>query len=233
MVELIYLNLNSISMDPYDYGSIIPQAKLHELAPIRSSKRYREWLGSQWLRRYVLSERFNLPLNLLQFKFTAKGRPWCTNIPHIDFNIAHSGHWVVMALAEQPIGVDIENLSSIRDQLAIARHYFSYDEYEQLQQTLPVWQKHRFYQLWTLKEAYLKQTGLGITAGLNHLSFHLDAKNIQLASKLSHLPHFYLFYFHHYWQALACRYRSTIDHYEIDPNGYYYAVCPSLIAETS
>lgn len=112
--------------------------------------------------------------------FTANeyGKPALDRHQHqqsLFFNVSHSQGRLVMAIARQDhVGVDIEWASRPRRVARIAARYFAPAEVDGLM-ALPVSQQlHRFYQLWTLKEAYIKARGLGLAIPLQQFSFDLD-----------------------------------------------------------
>lgn len=88
------------------------------------------------------------------------------------FNLSHSGKRLVLAVACFPdIGVDVERSDKSRRVEAIAGRYFSSKECEALLQMPKEQQQSRFYDLWTLKEAYIKACGLGLVIPLQHFSY--------------------------------------------------------------
>ncbi|HUQ08940.1 MAG TPA: 4'-phosphopantetheinyl transferase superfamily protein [Steroidobacteraceae bacterium] len=92
----------------------------------------------------------------------------------LHFNVAHTRGLVVMAVGRMPeIGVDVERIDpGVR--LAVARRYFSAPEVAALDALPPGEQPRRFQRLWTLKEAYLKALGTGISGGLGSMTFHFE-----------------------------------------------------------
>lgn len=82
------------------------------------------------------------------------GRPTVANHKHWegDFNLSHSGDWIVLALTTNGrVGIDVEEIKPVNKDIM---HYaLSKQEFHKaLHQPL-----HAFYELWTLKEALLKQ----------------------------------------------------------------------------
>jgi 4'-phosphopantetheinyl transferase len=92
----------------------------------------------------------------------------------LHFNVAHTRGLVVMAVGAMPeLGVDVERIDpGVR--LAVARRYFSAPEVAALDSLPPEERPRRFQRLWTLKEAYLKAIGTGISGGLGVMSFHFE-----------------------------------------------------------
>lgn len=109
------------------------------------------------------------------FKKNDYGKPSISNsslsIP-LCFNISHTDGLVVMAVTlDQEIGVDVEYLPRLGKMLEIASSFFSPIEMKQLLDLPPEKQEHRFFDLWTLKEAYIKACGMGLSIPLDHFSY--------------------------------------------------------------
>ncbi|MGB5324450.1 MAG: 4'-phosphopantetheinyl transferase superfamily protein [Pseudomonadales bacterium] len=94
-------------------------------------------------------------------------------IDALHFNLSHSGDWVVAALAPWPVGVDVEHTERKNDVLSVARHYFFGAELAELHSFPEQEQRERFFDYWTLKEAYMKARGEGIALGLENFGFRL------------------------------------------------------------
>lgn len=112
------------------------------------------------------------------FANTATGKPFIQNLPHFHFNVSHSGQWLVCATDTQPVGIDIEKILPL-DVLAY-REQLSVAEYYSLRAMPAAHQLEHFYELWTLKESYLKLTGAGINAPMNSLTMQLIGNNYQV-----------------------------------------------------
>lgn len=95
----------------------------------------------------------------------------------LRFNLSHTRRYIVCAVTRRDdLGVDIETTQRKNDVLNIADRYFSQREITDLFD-LPEHQQHnRFFDYWTLKEAYMKARGEGISLGLGNFSFTLPAK---------------------------------------------------------
>lgn len=115
-----------------------------------------------------------------RFEIHEKGRPSIAPglAADLDFNIAHTAGLVVMAAGRGlRVGIDVEAFARRRN-LEIARRYFSPREIAGLRALPPADQPRRFLELWTLKEAYLKAIGMGISGGLGSMTFDLGAGGI-------------------------------------------------------
>jgi len=93
----------------------------------------------------------------------------------IRFNVAHSGGMVVCAVAcGREVGVDVEDLERRAPAPLVVRRYCSPAEAADIESHGDAGWATRFLSYWTLKEAYLKARGLGISVPLADVEFTLD-----------------------------------------------------------
>ena len=103
------------------------------------------------------------PMQLV-FGRTKQGKPYVENAG-IFFNLSHSNGVVAAAFSPCEIGVDIEAVRPVN--LRIAERYFSDCDRRYLAQAVDQEDAfHRFFAMWTAKEAYLKRHGAGLAGGL-------------------------------------------------------------------
>ncbi|MCU7794971.1 4'-phosphopantetheinyl transferase family protein [Aeromonas caviae] len=157
---------------------------------IRQPGRQREYLLGRVLLRRLLAERLHCPAGSLAFHIGEHGKPMLCN-HHWQFNLSHSGDWLVLALCrEGPLGVDIEMGLRRRPILPLAKRFYAPSEYQWLSAQPREEQHSAFYRLWSRKEAVLKAHGDGISAGLDKICFlpeqawqlnnHLDNRHYEI-----------------------------------------------------
>jgi 4'-phosphopantetheinyl transferase len=134
------------------------------------------FLASRVLLRSVLSRYWDLQPSEWRFTANEWGRPEIANtgVPRgLRFNLSHKPGFVVcLAGYGRELGVDVEDASIRRPNLLdLADRFFSRAEAAGLRQTPPAYQLDRFYELWTLKESYIKARGQGLSLGLSRFSF--------------------------------------------------------------
>ena len=136
-------------------------------------------LFADLLTRYILIQNLGLKNEAISFKYSSYGKPFVEGFSDVHFNISHSGEWVVCAMDEKPVGIDVEYIAPV--DLHIAETYFSNSEKEQLFALKQSEQLHFFYELWTLKESYLKFKGEGLSIPLDSFSIsNVGKRNIVL-----------------------------------------------------
>jgi 4'-phosphopantetheinyl transferase len=135
--------------------------------------------------RHVLTEVTGaLPPEGWRFSRTALGRPLIAN-PELDwltFNLSHTRKLVVCAVAARAeLGVDIESLER-EAPLEVADRYFSPAEAEDVRSLPPARRPRRFFEYWTLKEAFVKARSLGLTLPLDGFTFQIsEPEGIRIA----------------------------------------------------
>jgi len=100
----------------------------------------------------------------LELTYGSSGKPYFKEYP-IYFNLSHSGEYVVCAVSDREIGVDIQEHKG-GDTERIAKRYFSGGEIRALDTCEEGQRTKLFFDLWAAKEAYGKYTGGGITESL-------------------------------------------------------------------
>ncbi len=133
-----------------------------------------QFLVGRLLLRYMLSKHYQLSYHSINIVYNDYGKP-TLSANDIYFNIAHSGKWVVCAIADSPVGIDIEKINKWRP--IVARRLFSADEYKVLLTHKGRARDDYFYTLWTLKESYSKAIGRGLTLPFNALNIKKSQLN--------------------------------------------------------
>ncbi len=117
----------------------------------------------------------------LSFARDVMGRPYLsTPADHgIDVNLSHSGTYVAAAVSTVGrIGVDVEIERPVHE--GVAERCFAPAELNLLRNTPVILRTSRFFQLWTLKEAYIKAVGGGLTLQRKRISFDLGGDAIRV-----------------------------------------------------
>lgn len=122
-------------------------------------------VAGELLARYSVGHYLGKPEQEINLMFGEKGKPHIENLVDIHFNISHSGHYVVCAVAPQEIGIDVERIRKAN--LRIAERFFSPSEIHDLMACEEKTRMQYFITLWTIKESYLKAIGRGLTQHLN------------------------------------------------------------------
>jgi 4'-phosphopantetheinyl transferase len=173
----VWLAPEALVDDPHAHDALratLPEDEAARLEAFRAGTPRRLYLLARGLQRSMLSRLVpGVAAREWRFERSEAGRPSpaAVHATDLDFNIAHTNGLVVMAAGRgMRLGIDVEG-SGRRRSLEIARRYFSAREIAALEALHADAQQRRFIELWTLKEAYLKAIGTGISGGLDSMSF--------------------------------------------------------------
>lgn len=94
--------------------------------------------------------------------------------PAFVFNLSHTYGLVACALARRgELGLDVEQVRISDDLVAVARHMFSAVEADHIGALAGEARAEAFFAYWTLKEAYLKARGFGLSLDTKSFAFNL------------------------------------------------------------
>lgn len=127
-------------------------------------------LVSRFLLRQILGSFLSVPAQEIIFSYNQYDRPYLEG--GVDFNVSHAGNRIVIAVNPKgKVGVDIEKIKPIEDN--VANICFTSEEKEYINQENG-FDLERFFELWTLKEAFIKAHGQGMSYPLLAFYFQID-----------------------------------------------------------
>lgn len=138
-----------------------------------------EYLVTRAALRVVLSE-YNVHINPKKwfFKTNKYNKPYVANAGldrPIYFNLSHSKNLIVLVVSRiEEIGVDVEHLRRGGSIFELAGSVFNDIEMQQMNELLGSKKRIRYFDLWTLKEAFLKAKGVGLHQPLSTFSYIFD-----------------------------------------------------------
>jgi len=130
------------------------------------------------------------------------GKPYLPDYPQIHFNLAHSENMVLAVFADTEVGCDIEYTKEA--DLELAKRFFCPEEYAFIAGLDGEERDSVFFQLWTLKESFLKVTGMGMELPLNAFGFYLSGGKIKVRQSYDKSGYSIRQYsFGRYWAAVC------------------------------
>lgn len=101
------------------------------------------------------------------------GKPFLANNKNVFFSISHSGNRVMCAIADSPVGCDIEQTGRVS--YKVAKRFFSEGELEVIESLEGEEAKAVMRtKLWCLKESFGKLKGGGLSDAIGKMVFILD-----------------------------------------------------------
>lgn len=125
--------------------------------------------------RRLLGGYLGQPAAAVRFAYGPRGKPSLAGEPaSLRFNVTHSGGLALLAFTTGfELGVDVEPLRPVEDAEAIAERYFSPAEAAVLRGLAEPERSRAFLRGWTLKEAFIKATGDGLSRPLDEFEVPL------------------------------------------------------------
>lgn len=150
-VHLFYTDVSGL--DPEKEYPCISEYRQNKIVKLKRDTDKKLSLGAELLLIYSLQKYYPGISIPFEIKVGERGKP---QIDGVHFSLAHAGTVAVCAVADTPVGVDIEKTS--RSNAGVAKKYFNENE-----------QKYEFSYIWTRKEATVKADGGGIALGLENI----------------------------------------------------------------
>lgn len=136
------------------------------------------FLAAHALLRSALSALAPVPPKGWRFRRGSHGKPYVDEPArhrHLSFSLSHAAGRVAVAVASGcEVGIDVERVDPAVGGLENPEWYLAPAEIRGLGLLPPARRLDRFFALWTLKEAFLKASGLGLSVRPPDLSFDLD-----------------------------------------------------------
>lgn len=180
-IELWYCHEENVSRAQIDAcGALLSADELSREARYRLTQIRDRYRLTRALVRCALSYYAGCPPRAWSFTSNKYGRPAIAGPVEssLDFNLSHTRGLILCAVARQgcELGVDVEPLDRERINLALARRFFAPREVEWLERQPPTDWSRAFLQFWTLKEAYIKARGRGLSIRLDRFAYTLSAR---------------------------------------------------------
>ncbi|MBN9669595.1 4'-phosphopantetheinyl transferase family protein [Roseibium aggregatum] len=142
--------------------------------------------------RGLLSYCLGPPPESFRFSVEDHGKPELicpSGEPRFRVNISHTKGCAAVALTQDhDIGVDVEWLQRTAEADALAKRMFADSEYRAVVATSEVEKLDVFLSYWTLKEAYVKAIGKGLSQPLDAFAFDLEETRITFRDHMADDP---------------------------------------------
>ena len=183
VVDLWLCSLSNLNDQPDIVSQLKKRLTTDEIAKVERYRMPSSQIQALYVRNYlrkVLSSYSDLMPEAWRFEYGEKGKPRLIEKQQIEtglnFNISHSKEHLLIAVCQREgkslqLGVDIEHARSSTNIDSIMKHYFSDTELTDLLKLNKEEQRERFFDLWALKESYIKATGKGLATSLRSFSF--------------------------------------------------------------
>ncbi|MBU8897485.1 4'-phosphopantetheinyl transferase superfamily protein [Corallococcus sp. M34] len=158
------------------YDALLDSGEREKQRRFRFERHQRQYLVSHALVRLTLSRYAPVAPESWSFVPNAFGRPEIVGPwgARLRFNLSHTDGMALVAVGlEVDLGADVEDAERPGETVEIADSFFSRTEVQALRALPRDRQRERFFDYWTLKEAYIKARGAGLSLPLDQFAFEL------------------------------------------------------------
>ncbi len=172
-MEYIIKNINDFNKDDINnFYDKIPKLKKDKIDKYKNyDTKVRSIVGEILLKN--LLSKSNISYNSLDYYINEYGKPYLKNI-NIFFNISHSFDYVITAISNNEIGIDIEKIR--KTPLNIINQFATEKEKAYILSTNNNIEE-RIFKIYTLKEAYFKMLGTNLN-NILEVEFIIKNNNI-------------------------------------------------------
>jgi 4'-phosphopantetheinyl transferase len=117
-------------------------------------RRRQEFVAGRWFLRQLLVRQGIVPAHE-PLAISVGGAPVLRGLPHLHLSLSHRAGWLVAAVADGPVGIDVEVVVP-RDVTAMAERICSVQERRHIQSLAAATGLLHLHTLWALKEAAYK-----------------------------------------------------------------------------
>lgn len=159
-----------------EFLKYVSDKKAEKILRYRHKKDQLRSLIGDVLIRNILCDELSINNENLEFATNSYGKPYLKNY-NKNFNISHSGDYVVGVVDSDLVGIDIEEIKPMDDMFDIAKSFFTETENKWLESLHEDKKVLGFYKIWTAKESYLKLLGVGLSKKTNSFSVVIEDNN--------------------------------------------------------
>ena len=167
------------SMGPVSLARPLSLYRQARLESMRVPENRRQGIAAERLLEQLLTQcrpSFAPPAEILTDE---SGKPQLAGEWGLSFNLSHSGRYAACVVADHPVGIDIQCVSSCRQ--AVVRRCFTREECAYLNSCPD--RDRAFTQLWAIKESYIKLIGRGLRHPMNAFSVTVLRDEAQASSQ--------------------------------------------------
>lgn len=176
-IHVWWARTDSPAWDPSRMASLVSDDEKDRAGRFHFPRDQRRFIMVYGMLRTILGGYLGRRPAGLKFLNSPEGKPRLDDAgagAELCFNLSHSRNLAVFGIAlNRQIGVDVEHIRPLSNTASIAGRYFSESERNAILGTSPNERDRMFFLYWTIKEAYLKATGEGLS-GLKKIRISCD-----------------------------------------------------------
>ncbi len=161
--------------------TLLSQEEIAKAQFFLEKKLQNNYVHARGVLKELLSAYCKIPKGKVDIRISDSGKPFLNN-HKLYFNLTHSGNRFGIAVSKtSEVGLDIERVRSLHDFDQMISLNFTPAEQKYIDKKSAGFE-NRFFEMWTLKESYLKLTGEGMRRNPDTLEFCVINTSARLIS---------------------------------------------------
>ena len=202
MLKLFYMDIGCGCSEEQSqaFYSVLPDERRERIERMKNRELAAKRILTDSFMQYGICRVMGISLGDIRYSYGEQGKPfldtavyggvssfwqdnqgngeWC-RLERMEFNLSHSGKYAVLAMSDKPVGVDVER--GRKNRLSVAERCFHEREYADIMSAKGDREKEqKFLEYWTMKEAYVKWTGEGLSCPFRSFCVERQGEGISL-----------------------------------------------------
>ncbi len=148
---------------------LLDEAELKRASKYHQKKDSQRFIIARGMLKFIASQYLGIPAAMVKIEVGNNKKPFIDAIlsNRLEYNISHSGNWILLAFSLDSIGVDVEQILPSFEFEPLLPGCFSLSEQEKIQSAPDA--RSKFYLFWTRKESYVKAIAKGLDERLPNI----------------------------------------------------------------
>lgn len=167
------------------------QQALDILTPERKAKALRfrrledqsKGMATGLLEEYALRKEFGIRKEDISIEYGPQGKPCLKGYEQAHYNLSHAGEWIVCATGTVPLGIDVEQEKKYSER--VVKRFFHEEEIADIMSCAEEERPKVFAKYWTMKESFMKLSGLGFSLSLSSFQTNCSTGEITVLPLVS------------------------------------------------
>ncbi|WP_309228341.1 4'-phosphopantetheinyl transferase family protein [Virgibacillus saliphilus] len=222
-MKVYSVKIENLEYNICDALPFLSEERKYRIKKMRQTSDQIRSIVAETMIRLLIMREYNIKNKKIRLSFNDYGKPFLEGVPNFNFNLSHSGSYILCSTSKHPVGIDVEKVNHIN--LDVAKHFFTKEEIAFINKADTGIRVERFYSIWTAKESYIKFLGRGLSVPLTSFGIKIDNNSISISNEefnqKKHFPCYFKSYdkFDKYKVTLCSKSHNQPDAiYEIEYN---------------
>lgn len=162
-MKVYAMNISAVNPNDEKWYRYLSPKRIEKVKRLKQTKNKAQSIGVELLLNYAVNGDMKIPI---KWDTDENGKLYLTDHSEIYVNLSHSKDYAVCAVADKPIGIDIQYCRKC--DIKMADRFFTGAEADAIRRASAP--EKAFFEMWTKKESLVKAVGCALTVPLSSFS---------------------------------------------------------------